>query len=280
MNAVDVAVAGVVLAAGVSLGWMIRGRQRRGAPPKPGSEAYYRWQVRRLYPKAFELHRAAILVVEPAIASPRMIDTVVRMALDMLITQSYKTHYAVSLLVERGQIEDAATMTRRMLELGVQSIFIGSEPDATTRNERAGAYLAHLWRSARDDLRPHLPPEAAEEWQRIYEKYEHALAKTTRRWGPNWFAMFEAIGRKDTYEQDYSFLSAIAHGSVPEALLNYSSDHVEVRSHHHAPTLLLYSTRYYMGIAGQWNEYFGTIPEDHIQPLLARVNDEVSTIKE
>ena len=50
--------------------------------------------------------------------------------------------------------------------------------------------------------------------------------------------MFAEIGRGDTYEEDYRYLSAIGHGSTEEAILHYSHPTVSVRSDRHTPILL------------------------------------------
>lgn len=84
--------------------------------------------------------------------------------------------------------------------------------------------------------------------------------------------MFKAIGGADTYEEDYRYLSAIAHGSTEEAILHYSLPTVPVRSHRHIPILLWYSTRYYLALAHVWENWFQVVDQHRytreVEPLL------------
>src|SRR5689334_17959727 len=265
MSASMVIVGAILLCVGVAIGWLMQNRTKVPAPSL-GSEEAYRSDVRRRYAKAFELHRTALELIKPAVGSERRLESVVHVTLDMLMTQAYKTHYAVSVLAERGHVEDAATLTRRLMELAVQAVYIGAESEDDIRVRRAGAYLAHLWRSSETEARKHLPAEIVQEWERIYTAYQGEL-KSKTRWGPRWDQMFEALGLGDTYTQDYSLLSGVAHGSTPEALMTYSMSTVPIRSHYQVPTLLHFSTRYYLAVAGQWNNYFRLVPEERFSRL-------------
>ena len=52
-----------------------------------------------------------------------------KLALDLFTIQAYKTHYSIEPMVTQGLDEDAATLTRRLLALGVQIIFLSVEFD-------------------------------------------------------------------------------------------------------------------------------------------------------
>ncbi|MBA3521775.1 MAG: hypothetical protein H0T90_04640 [Gemmatimonadales bacterium] len=87
--------------------------------------------------------------------------------------------------------------------------------------------------------------------------------------------MFAEIGRGDTYEEDYRYLSAIGHGSTEEAILHYSHPTVSVRSDRHTPILLTFATPYYLALAHVWENWFHVVDQEQylrtVQPLLERV---------
>ena len=199
-------------------------------------------------------------------AHRQLIDPI-HLAIDMLMTQAYKAHLSVRLLAEHAHVEDAATITRRLLELAVQTVYIGEESESDERLSRAGQYLAHLWENAPDKLKDQVPPDGRSRWEDISKTYYQPTEKKKRRWGPTFAQMFEAAGVSDIYEEDYSLLSSVSHGSSEESLLVYSYPTVRVRSDLHVPVLLSYATKYYLVVTHTWNGLFSAIPESRMTEL-------------
>ena len=224
----------------------------------PANPADFRAGIREKYARQFALHREVAERLEEVISARRQLPSHVHVALDMLMTQAYKTHLAVRLLAERAQAEDAATMTRRLMELGIQAVYIGCDDDVEVTASRAGCYLAWIWRSAPDELHRHVPEAARQEWQKLVDDYGPQLPKA-RRWGPSFRDMFEAAGLLDAYEQDYTLLSAIAHGSARDLALHYAMPIINLRSDMHVPALLIFASRYYLSVADAWNRHFTRI---------------------
>jgi hypothetical protein len=97
----------------------------------------FRTAIRTKYPEAFLLHHNVAAALEPAIEKPHRLADEVTRATDMLMVQAYKAHASVYLLAVRAQVEDAATITRRLLEIAVQTIFITGDSDTEVRKQRA-----------------------------------------------------------------------------------------------------------------------------------------------
>jgi hypothetical protein len=139
--------------------------------PEAVSPADFRANIRRKYAAEFQLHRDVAEALEPVVGAGRSFPTNAHIAVDMLLTQAYKTHFAVRLLAERAQPEDAATLTRRLMELAIQAIYIGCDDDESVMATRAGCYLAWLWRSVPTELQTRLPEAAQLKWQTILDEY-------------------------------------------------------------------------------------------------------------
>jgi hypothetical protein len=231
--------------------------------------ATFRAGVRAKYRDEFRLHLEVAEALEQAIASKRSLTSNAHVALDMFMTQAYKSHFGVWLMAERAQAEDAATLTRRLMELSIQAIYIGGDDSPQTVAHRAGCYLAGLWRSVPDELRTLLPADHRAAWQAILEEFGRHLPKS-KGWGPTFRDMFEEADLLDAYQQDYSLLSAIAHGSMREAALHYSVPVVDLRSDLHVPVLLIFATRYYLAVADIWNRYFGVLDPSVLSAFVQR----------
>ncbi len=229
-------------AAGLAVGALIC--MRRRAPLTSGEQ--FRRSVRAHFPVEIALHRDIAVFLEPYVDAPRPLDTPLRLALDMLFTQAYKAHYSVKLLVEAGHMEDAATITRRLLELGAASIYILSADTAREVEDRARRYLSHLWDELPPEGRQHLPPEARAFWEGL-------RGKLPRGPWPGWQKIFSELGASETYNEDYSLLANIAHGVSPAQVVAYSRWEVPIRDTRHLGGLLRFASRYYLGVADSWN---------------------------
>jgi hypothetical protein len=96
-----------------------------------------------------------------------------------------------------------------------------------------------------DEQRRTLPPEELRAWEAFWDTHKH---------------MFSSLGFSDAYDEDYSFLSSIAHGRPPTLVSDYGEAPViPVRPDRHVSMLLVYGMRYFLGIVHRWNEVFELI---------------------
>ena len=231
----------------------------------------YRRKVFEKYGTEFELHTDVADVLEQAVTTSRSHPSLVHMVLDMFMVQSAKCHAMVSVVAQHGCMEDAATLARRLLELSVQAIYIGSESEEQERRGRAGQYLAYLWRQLPPKIKHRFPPHVRSKWTGIGRGYGRRIPKKGNRWGPNFFTMFEAIGSEALYRSDYSLLSSIAHGAADDQVMQFSAQRIAIQGHEVAPILLVYSSRYYLATAEVWRQCFGILSDEAFGDLSRRV---------
>src|SRR5205823_1635781 len=134
----------------------------------------------------------------------------------------------------------------RLLEISIQAVYIGAESEELLRTRRAGRYLAFMWRSLTPRIKHRLHPAARASWSSWARKFGRFIPRKAKRWGPDFRTMFKEIGSEDLYIDDYSFLSAIAHGIGDSQVFQHSVRRVRVHSHEFAPVLLVYGSRYYL----------------------------------
>ena len=141
-----------------------------------------------------------------------------------------------------------------------------AEPEEE-RRRRSRRFLAALWNELEADARQRVPPQAAQYWQ--------AIADGVPRTGalPSFQAILAGLGHKDTYDQDYRFLSQIAHGASPDQLLAFSGPRVVIRPLTQLGTVLVFGVRYAMASATVWDDYYSIIPRDAIATIQQRVTD-------
>jgi hypothetical protein len=225
----------------------------------------------------FDLHKKVSEALTPAVHTERSAQGSVATAIDILFIQAYKSHEAIAILAESGLSEEAATIARRLLEIAVQAVYITADSDAAECDRRAGSFLAHLWSTAPKELKAVLPEPAVKEWEGIWAKYGPSLSRNRNKWGPSFAKMFTEIGRRDTYDEDYAALSSIAHGSPEEFILHFSLPSIKLRSDLHLPAILTFAGRYYLAVAGQWNDHFQCLKQstiDEIRSAVMTVADE------
>lgn len=227
----------------------------------------YRKRIVRTYQREFTLHARVASTLETALLSSRPFPTNSHLVLDMLMVQCLKAHATVSLLTQHGLMEDSSTITRRLLELSVQAVYIGMEEDDKIRNRRSGAYLAFMWRQLPQRIKRKLPLNVRQHWVGIARGNGRFVKPKAMRWGPNFRTMFQAIGADDLYVSDYSFLSSIAHGSADYQVFQYSASTIRVHSDQFAPILLVYSSRYYVAAVEAWNHLFGILDPAQLATL-------------
>lgn len=228
--------------------------------------------IRAKYRDAFSLHRDVATTLESAVRRTRRLADGVSRAADMLMVQGYKAHGSVYLLAVRAQVEDAATITRKLLEIAVQTIYITADDNADVCRQRAGRYLAYLWNSVPQEWRAKMPDRERQVWEAYHADHGRLLSERSRSWGPNVRSMFEEIGQPETYEQDYSLLSRIAHGTPPSLVQDYAQPIVPLRDDTFVPMVLVFASRYYLATAGQWNRLFRLVDEGALASLIERAS--------
>lgn len=215
----------------------------------------------------FSLHSRVAEALLPFVLHERRVSAPCETALDFLLIQAYKAHDAVAVLAENGLIEDAATVTRRLMEVGIQAVYIGADSEIDTCNERGGRYLSYLWREMPAEAKAHLNAAATAHWTAMAAKYGAGIHPRAKQWGPKVSEMFEYAERRDTYDQDYSLLSQVAHGSPEEFILHYSAERFPLRSTLHLPAVMKFASRYYVATADIWNRHFRLISAERLKEI-------------
>lgn len=219
----------------------------------------YRAKVLAGHRDAFALFRFVTGTIERAILTSRAYDDLPGIVLDMFMTQAHKAYAAVAILSQHGLMEDSATIARRLMELGVQAIYVGMEDDDRLRRRKAGRYLAFMWRQLPRAVKVRLPPEVRSQWTAIGRGYGRFVKKNAKSWGPNWRDMFSEIGALDAYESDYGFLAGIAHGRADNQVFVYSASQVRLHDDRFVSVLLAYATKYCLLAVDAWNREFEII---------------------
>src|SRR5258708_39038412 len=102
------------------------------------------------------------------------------MVLDMLMLQAFKAYGAVALLAQHGLMEDSATLARRLMELAVQSVYVGAESEERLRERRAGRYLSFMWRQLPRKIKHRFPPAVRSQWTAIARKHAQLVPRKAR----------------------------------------------------------------------------------------------------
>jgi hypothetical protein len=236
-------------------------------------------RIHRRYSKAFALYREVANDVETYVRSPRRLGSPLPLALDMLMMQGYKTFLSLYLLTEHAQIEDAATIVRRLLELAARANWIAAAADEAGQEERARHYISDMLFSLQEGQERGIPSAFIDAWTELLgAAHVDASARRKRPKRPQFRQMFEAAGQLKTYDTDYAFLSAIAHGSPDNQILQYSARPVRLNQDAFVPVLLLYGTRYYVALFGIWNSEFHVCPKARVDTLIELVDVSVAEL--
>ena len=210
----------------------------------------------------------------------RYMHELVPRALDMLFVQCFKAHQSTYELAILAQLEDAATIVRRLLELAVQAVYIGHHPDAEERERRAGAFLAFMWLKWPVKSRGAIPTDERDAYEQMVERYGSHFKPEQRQWGPSFGEIFAELEAKDFGEgkpqvgcrQDYRYLSNVAHGSPPYLVHTYAQRGVvSLHDDRHVPALLLTGASYAVLGTAIWNEAYRLIPDPQLEALAAQI---------
>ena len=239
-----------------------------------------------------ERHKAAfglwLLIheeLEDAVIRDRNPNTAFARAIDLLFIQAFKSHGSLYSLCVIGHCEDAATIARRIFEVALQIGYLDSEePERENRGKQYLAYFFHLVNGILAN--PSLTPEEREQWQQLYDQNKQWL-KFNKSGNPlpNWSGLSIAeMARKlnmiQTYNEDYRFLSNMAHGSSAGSLLRMRDGKLQITDDTTATPILVYGTRYTLGVTEVWNAHFKLIEESKMAELRKRCQEAADELKE
>lgn len=226
--------------------------------------------VRKRHEAAFMLCDDVLAAVKPAISKPRRPSHAVPRALEILMHQAHNTLQSVYILSNRALTEDAATLARRLLEIAVTAGYITCENSPTERLNRAGCYLSLLWQETPDELCKTIPDNERRRWRAFVSRHQKRFHKNKPCRRPKFREMFESLKQDRTYEDDYSLLSSIAHGRPSSFIQIHSGKPVPMRDESQVSTMIVFSCRYYLVVADQWNRYFQLMPIKLLKPVIHR----------
>jgi hypothetical protein len=196
-------------------------------------------------------------------------------ALDLLFIQAFKSHGSLYSLCILGHCEDAATIARRIFEISLQVGYL--DLDEQERETRGRQYLAYFFHLVPGILaNPSLKAEERQRWQRLYDQNKRWL-EFNKSGNPlsNWSGLsVAALARKlnmeQTYNQDYRFLSKMAHASSAGSLLGMREGELQITDDTAATPILVYGTRYMLAVTEVWNAHFRLIEESKMDDFRKR----------
>jgi hypothetical protein len=223
-----------------------------------------------LHKVAFDLWLLIHKELEGAVIHERNPNSAFARAIDLLFIQAFKSHGSLYSLCVIGHCEDAATIARRIFEVGLQLGYLDAEePERENRGKQYLAYFFHLVPKG-ILANPSLTSEERKQWQQLYDQNKRWL-KYSKSGNPlsSWSGLSIAdLARKlnvmQTYNKDYRFLSNMAHGSSAGLLLGMRDGQLQVTDDTAATPILVYGTRYMLAVAEVWNAHFKFIEESRM----------------
>jgi len=222
---------------------------------------------------AFGLWLLIHQILEDVVIRNRNLQSFFARALDHLFIQAFKSHGSLYSLCVLGHCEDAAMIARRIFEIALQAGYLDSEELA--RETRGREYLAYFFHLVPKGIlsNPSLTPEERKTWQQLYDQNKQWL-KFTKSGNPlpNWSGLSVAdlaakLKMQKTYDEDYRFLSNMAHGSSAGSLLRIVDGEMQITDDRAATPILVYGTRYMLAVTEVWNAEFKLIEESKMIEL-------------
>ncbi|MBI3911088.1 MAG: hypothetical protein HY320_09170 [Armatimonadetes bacterium] len=160
-----------------------------------------------------------------------------------------------------------------MLEIAFQVRFLCSDP--AQQEDRASRYLAWFWLQAEHLPQAGVPASRREWWLAHCHTHRHLVTRPTGSPFRNWWGdtplrdIARDLGLQGTYDEDYRFLSQMAHGTAQGHLYLFrpAEGGIEVRSDVLVPEMLVFGTRYVLGVAVRWQEHFGVVTTEPLCSL-------------
>lgn len=223
--------------------------------------------------RAFHLWCRTHEVLEVAVPTARDLSSPFSRALDILFVQAFKSHGSLHVLCVRGHGEDAATILRRMLEIAIQVRYLSVETAPAERDMRGRMYLAYYWLQVPRPIKDGLCGDTHRWWLTHYSAYKHLVSDKRGRPFRNWWGdssirdLASSLGLVATYDEDYRFLSQMAHCTAQGILFAQRGKIVEIRTDLLVREILVFGTRYMIAIAQLWNEPFGLLSSRDLASL-------------
>jgi uncharacterized protein DUF5677 len=220
---------------------------------------------------SFELWRRSHELLEGAVPLRRDVTPPYARALDILFVQQFKSHGSLYFLCVHGHGEDGATILRRMLEIAFQADYLSN--DVPDRDRRAMKYLAWFWLQTEVRLKANIPDDQKTWWEEKYKAHKHLILGANGRPFRNWWGdssirdLAGQLGLADTYDQDYRFLSQMAHCTSQGVLMERVGNTLEIRTGLLVREILVFGTRYMISVAKQWNDVFGLLEATQLAEL-------------
>lgn len=205
--------------------------------------------------------------IQELIQRSRSLESPYKRSQDMLFLQAFKGMQAAGYLCELALVEDAATVARRILEVAMRMMWLhAKDKDDGVRDERVDDFLATLWH----EWKPH--SKSLDSQERL--AYESIYARASQRWPDpkqppllKFKKMFREAGAEDLYENDYAFLSRIAHGTTPMLVRTYASPNIQVHDDAFVPAVLRAVRRSVLMCSIIWNDTFELTDGAHLDAL-------------
>lgn len=216
---------------------------------------------------AFGLWLLVHQTLEDVVVRDRGSETAFPRALDHLFIQAFKSHGSLYSLCILGHCEDAATIARRIFEIALQIGYLDSEE--REREDRGRQYLAYFFHLVPKGIlaNPSLTPEERQRWQQLYDQNRQWLKfNKSGNPSPNWSGLGVAdlankLKMQQVYNEDYRFLSNMAHASSAGSLLRIVGGELQITDDTAATPILVYGTRYMLAATEVWNAHFKLIEE-------------------
>ena len=146
------------------------------------------------------------------------------------------------------------------------------EPERENSGREYLAYFFHLVpKGILSD--PSLTPDERKRWRELYDQNKQWL-KFTKSGNllPNWSGLGIAdlankLNMRSSYDEDYRFLSNMAHGSSAGSLLRIADGKIQITDDSAATPILVYGTRYMLAVTEIWNGHFKVIEESKMITL-------------
>jgi hypothetical protein len=222
---------------------------------------------------AFDLWLFVHQILEDVVVRDRNLRAFFARALDHLFVQAFKSHGSLYPLCVLGHCEDAATIARRIFEIALQIGYLDSEE--LQRENRAKEYLAYFFHLVPKGIlsNPSLTPDERKRWQALYDQNKQWLKFTkSGKPLPTWSGLGIAdlatkLNMQKSYDEDYRFLSNMAHGSSAGSLLRIVAGTLQITDDSAATPILVYGTRYMLAVTEVWNAQFKLIEDSKMNEL-------------
>ena len=237
--------------------------------PQPMKQSEFRQGVIDKYLQHFDLHWRIRKIFESAVKHDRYLHELVPRALDMLFVQSFGAHVSTYELACLAQVEDAATIVRRLLELAAQAHYIGLHPERRSASGVPGPSLHLCGSSGQTRLTAPSPQTSAKPGTmfrpltaRTSSPTSDTGARISGRFSRSWKGCTNRRGRLvGAWNDDYRYLSNVAHGSPPALVHSYGQPIVPLHDDRQVPAILLAGASYALLCAMVWNEVVRCIPD-------------------